>query len=84
MILASKHSYTFADNKTIQHENNYRYFIIFQHEFAFLQNSKLTGTIAAKNTEKIAFATVAVLMLLQSRLLNQPQQMKKDTMKSSH
>jgi hypothetical protein len=24
------------------------YLIIFQHEFAFAQNSKLTGTIAAK------------------------------------
>jgi hypothetical protein len=39
-------------NKTIQHENNYRYLIIFQHEFAFAQNSKLTGTIAAKNNGK--------------------------------
>jgi hypothetical protein len=39
---------------------------------------KLTGTIAAKNNkEKIAFATVAILMLLQSRLLNQPQPMKR-------
>jgi hypothetical protein len=30
-----------------------------------------------KTQEKIAFATVAVLMLLPSRLLNQPQPMKR-------
>jgi glucan biosynthesis protein len=59
MILASYHSYTFADNKTIQHENNYRYLIIFQHEFVFCTKQQINGTIAAKTIRKIAFATVA-------------------------
>jgi hypothetical protein len=48
MILASKW-YTFADNKTIQHENNYRSFI-FQHEFAFFKN--LLESLQQNNTEK--------------------------------
>jgi hypothetical protein len=52
MILASKHSYTFADNKTIQHENNYRILLFFNMSLLFAQNSKLTGIIAAKTTQK--------------------------------
>jgi hypothetical protein len=51
--------------------------LFFNMSLLFAQNSKLTGTIAAKNNKKIAFATVAVLMLLPSRLLNQPQPMKR-------
>jgi hypothetical protein len=50
----------------------------------FAQNSKLTEQLSAKknNKEKLHLQLLLVLMLLPSRLLNQPQPMKKDTMKS--
>jgi hypothetical protein len=57
-------SYTFADNKTIQHENNYR-LLFFNMSLLFCTKQQINGTIAAKTIKKIAFATVAVLMLLQ-------------------
>jgi hypothetical protein len=59
--------------------------LFFQHEFAFCTKQQINGTIVRKknNKEKLHLQLLLVLMLLPSRLLNQPQPMKKDTMKSN-
>jgi hypothetical protein len=77
MIFGPAISYTFADNKTKQHENHHRILLLFNISLFLHKKPNLLSRYYKKTVQKVALQTLLYLML-QAILFSNIQQMKTD------